>query len=470
MNDFETVIGLEVHAQLKTMTKLFSTSNNEFGDNPNSNVSIVDLGLPGVLPVLNMEAVRLAIIAGLSTDCKINKKSTFARKHYFYPDLPKGYQISQYDEPIASSGILNIKSGKSNKKIRINRIHMEEDAGKLIHDLSDDLSLVDLNRAGVPLIEIVTEPDLSNPEEAVSYLKRLRKILLFAGVSDCDMEKGNFRCDANISLRKKGDDELGVKTEIKNVNSFRFVQKALEYEIIRQKKILEKGHEVLQETRLFNSSTNKTYSMRSKEDAHDYRYFPDPDLQPLILDEKFIEDIKTNLGTSYDKKYLSMIDMGLKDDDVDILMSDLKLLEYFEKTILCINEPKMICNWIISELIKYLDNLKLQPEIFAELIKLIKDGSINNNSAKNILEKISLSNQNPIEVMESMNLKQESSEDSLNEIILKTIDDFPEEYMRIMEGEVKLLSFFMGQAMKLSKGKGNPKIINKLLKEKFKIN
>ncbi len=470
MNDFETVIGLEVHAQLKTMTKLFSTSNNEFGDNPNSNVSIVDLGLPGVLPVLNMEAVRLAIIAGLSTDCKINKKSTFARKHYFYPDLPKGYQISQYDEPIASSGILNIKSGSSNKKIRINRIHMEEDAGKLIHDLSDDLSLVDLNRAGVPLIEIVTEPDLSNPEEAVSYLKRLRKILLFAGVSDCDMEKGNFRCDANISLRKKGDDELGVKTEIKNVNSFRFVQKALEYEIIRQKRILEKGDEVLQETRLFNSSTNKTYSMRSKEDAHDYRYFPDPDLQPLILDEKFIENIKTNLGTSYDKKYLSMINMGLKDDDVDILMSDLKLLEYFEKTILCINEPKMVCNWIISELIKYLDNLKLQPEIFAELIKLIKDGSINNNSAKNILEKISLSNQNPIEVVESMNLKQESSEDSLNQIILKTIDDFPEEYKRIMEGELKLLSFFMGQAMKLSNGKGNPKIINKLLKEKFKIN
>ena len=323
MNDFETVIGLEVHAQLKTMTKLFSTSNNEFGDNPNSNVSIVDLGLPGVLPVLNMEAVRLAIIAGLSTDCKINKKSTFARKHYFYPDLPKGYQISQYDEPIASSGILNIKSGNSNKKIRINRIHMEEDAGKLIHDLSDDLSLVDLNRAGVPLIEIVTEPDLSNPEEAVSYLKRLRKILLFAGVSDCDMEKGNFRCDANISLRKKGDAELGVKTEIKNVNSFRFVQKALEYEIIRQKKILEKGDEVLQETRLFNSSTNKTYSMRSKEDAHDYRYFPDPDLQPLILDEKFIKDIKTNLGTSYDKKYLSMIDMGLKDDDVDIDWDDI---------------------------------------------------------------------------------------------------------------------------------------------------
>lgn len=470
MNDFETVIGLEVHAQLKTKTKLFSTSNNEFGDNPNSNVSIVDLGLPGVLPVLNMEAVRLAIIAGLSTDCEINKKSTFARKHYFYPDLPKGYQISQYDEPIASSGILKIKSGNSFKKIRINRIHMEEDAGKLIHDLSDDSSLVDLNRAGVPLIEIVTEPDLSNPEEAVSYLKRLRKILLFAGVSDCDMEKGNFRCDANISLRKKGDVELGVKTEIKNVNSFRFVQKALEYEILRQKKILEKGAEVLQETRLFNSSTNKTYSMRSKEDAHDYRYFPDPDLQPLVLKEVFIEDIKTNLGVSYDKKYLSMIDMGLKDDDVEILMSDPRILEYFEKTILSINEPKLVCNWIISELIKYFDNLKLEPMIFAELIKLIKDGSINNNSAKNILEKISLSNQNPNEIVESMNLKQESSEDSLNEIILKTIDKFPEEYKRIMEGEVKLLGFFVGQAMKLSKGKGNPKIINKLLKEKFKIN
>ena len=343
---------------------------------------------------------------------------------------------------------------------------MEEDAGKLIHDLSDDSSLVDLNRAGVPLIEIVTEPDLSNPEEAVSYLKRLRKILLFAGVSDCDMEKGNFRCDANISLRKKGDVELGVKTEIKNVNSFRFVQKALEYEILRQKKILEKGAEVLQETRLFNSSTNKTYSMRSKEDAHDYRYFPDPDLQPLVLKEVFIEDIKTNLGVSYDKKYLSMIDMGLKDDDVEILMSDPRILEYFEKTILSINEPKLVCNWIISELIKYFDNLKLQPMIFAELIKLIKDGSINNNSAKNILEKISLSNQNPNEIVESMNLKQESSEDSLNEIIVKTIDKFPEEYKRIMEGEVKLLGFFVGQAMKLSEGKGNPKIINKLFERK----
>ena len=468
--NFETVIGLEVHAQLKTKTKLFSTSNNEFGDDPNSNVSIVDLGLPGVLPVLNNEAVRLAIIAGMSTNCSINEKSTFARKHYFYPDLPKGYQISQYDEPIASNGTLEIKFNDGSKIIRINRIHMEEDAGKLIHDISENSSLVDLNRAGVPLIEIVTEPDISHPEEAIEYLKRLRKILIFAGVSDCDMEKGNFRCDANISLRPIGEKELGVKTEIKNVNSFKFVQKALEYEIVRQSKILEKGEEIIQETRLFNSSNNKTYSMRTKEDAHDYRYFPDPDLQPLILEKSYIQSLREDIGQSYDDKTKYLISIGLTEDDADILLSNSKLIDYFDKTIEILNQPKLVCNWIISELIKYVENLSLEPKNFAKLLELVKDGTINNNSAKDILLKISKTNQSPEDTVEDMGLKQENSEELLNEIIDQVINSFPDESKRINDGEEKLLSFFMGQAMKLSKGKGNPKIINRLLKKKFNIN
>ena len=300
---FEAVIGLEVHSQLKTKTKLFSPSNNDFGEDPNANVSVVDLGLPGALPVINDKAVDLAILASMSTDCTINKKSTFARKHYFYPDLPKGYQISQYDEPLASDGVIVIPDMQgNNKKIRINRIHMEEDAGKLIHDISDNYSMVDLNRAGVPLIEIVSEPDLSSADEAVSYLKKLRNILIYADVSDCNMEEGNFRCDANISIREVGEKKLGVKAEIKNINSFKFVKKAIEYEIERQSKIISNGDKVIQETRLFNSTSNKTFSMRSKEDAHDYRYFPDPDLKPLILTDERINKLRDKSLQSYNKK------------------------------------------------------------------------------------------------------------------------------------------------------------------------
>ena len=466
---YETVIGLEVHAQLKTNTKLFSTSNNEFGDEPNSNVSVVDLGLPGVLPVLNTEAVRLAIIAGINTKCKINKKSTFARKHYFYPDLPKGYQISQYDEPIASNGLLVVNVGGHEKEIRINRIHMEEDAGKLIHDLSDEYSLVDLNRAGVPLIEIVTEPDISSSEEAVEYLKKLRKILVFAGVSDCDMEKGNFRCDANISIRPIGQKELGVKTEIKNVNSFRYVQKAIEYEIIRQSNILDKGDEVVQETRLFNAGTNKTYSMRSKEDAHDYRYFPDPDLKPLIIADEELERISADLNESYEEKVSSYISLGLNNDDVEILLSESVLFNFFDKSLELLNEPKLISNWIITELIKYKNDVKLDPNNFVELLKMVKAGSINNNSAKEVLSKIVKTNESPEKFVKDMGLTQESSEDYLISIIDEVIQANPSEYQRIKDGEEKLLAFFVGQTMKLTKGKGNPQIINKILKEKFNL-
>ena len=470
---YEAVIGLEVHSQLKTKTKLFSSSNNNFGENPNTNVSVVDLGLPGVLPVINNKAVDLAILAALSTDCKINKKSTFARKHYFYPDLPKGYQISQYDEPLASDGIISIEDNDGNiKKIRINRIHMEEDAGKLIHDISDDFSMVDLNRAGVPLIEIVSEPDISSADEAVSYLKKLRNILIYADVSDCNMEEGNFRCDANISVRMKGDKELGVKAEIKNINSFKFVKKAIEYEIKRQINVLEKGERVIQETRLFNSNSNKTFSMRSKEDAHDYRYFPDPDLKPLILTEERINSLKSSTYDSYNEKMIIYTEKYMiTKDDCEILLSNKSLSKFFDETISFIKDPKFVCKWIVTEVIKYiaLDNFSLEPKNFAKFLETLKEGKINNNSGKELIEKLSSSNEDVNALIDSMDLKQESSENLLDEVIVKVLDNNPDETNRLHNGEIKLVSFFMGQVMKETKGKANPGVISKLIKRKFNI-
>ena len=471
---YEAVIGLEVHSQLKTKTKLFSASNNDFGEDPNANVSVVDLGLPGVLPVINDKAVDLAILAGLSIDCRINMKSTFARKHYFYPDLPKGYQISQYDEPLASDGTLLIEDNKGKDKIiRINRIHMEEDAGKLIHDISDNFSMVDLNRAGVPLIEIVTEPDISNADEAVSYLKKLRNILIYADVSDCNMEEGNFRCDANISIRRVGDPELGVKAEIKNINSFKFVKKAIEYEINRQTKLLENGEEVIQETRLFNASSNKTFSMRSKEDAHDYRYFPDPDLKPLVLTEERIDLLKNSCFESYNEKMSIYINKyNISKNDSETLLSNKLLSKFFDDTLIYLNEPKLVCKWTISEIIKYISSsdFSLDPENFAKFLLTLKDGKINNNSGKELIEKLSISNEDVDTLIDSLDLKQESSEDLLNEVIDKVIDSNPDEKNRLLDGELKLVSFFMGQVMKETKGKANPGVINGLIKKKFNIN
>ena len=470
---FEAVIGLEVHSQIKTNTKLFSSSNIDYGCDPNSNVSEVDLGLPGTLPVINSRAVDLAILAGVSTNCRINKKSTFARKHYFYPDLPKGYQISQYDEPLATKGYLDITTSDAMKKtIRINRVHMEEDAGKLIHDLSNDYSMIDLNRAGVPLIEIVTEPDISSPEEAVKYLKKLRNILIFAGISDCNMEQGNFRCDVNVSVRRVGTEKLGTKTEIKNVNSFRFVQKAIEYEINRQVQLIEKGKKVIQETRLFNSKSNKTYSMRSKEDAHDYRYFPDPDLQPLILSQERIDKIINSIPESFEDKISNYLNkFQLSRDDVDILISDKILCDFFDSTLEYVNEPKVVCNWILSEIIRYIkqDNFKLKEENFAKLIRAIVTGKINNNSAKEILSKVIETNENVDTLINDLGLQQESSEAFLSQIIDNVIQDNRKEYDRILNGETKLMTFFVGQVMKETKGKGNPQIINQILKERFRI-
>jgi len=470
---FEAVIGLEVHSQLKTKTKLFSSSNNDFGEDPNRNVSVVDLGLPGALPVLNDKAVDLAILASLSTDCHINVRSTFARKHYFYPDLPKGYQISQYDEPLASNGTLVIPDSKGiDKSIRINRIHMEEDAGKLIHDISDSSSMVDLNRAGVPLIEIVSEPDLSSADEAVSYLKKLRNILIYAGVSDCNMEEGNFRCDANISIRKIGDVELGVKAEIKNINSFKFVKKAIDYEILRQTKLLTNGENVVQETRLYNSSSNKTFSMRSKEDAHDYRYFPDPDLKPLILTQERIDALKSSSLESYNEKMNIYINQyKLSKDDSEVLLSNKSLAKFFDKTLDFIKDSKITSKWTITEIIKYigLDTFNLKEENFAKFLQAVKEGKINNNSGKELLENLVVSNEDVDVLIDSLDLKQESSEDLLNEVIDKVLENNPDEKKRLLDGELKLLSFFMGQVMRETKGKGNPTVVGDIIRKRFNL-
>ena len=472
---FEAVIGLEVHSQLKTKTKLFSSSNNEFGEDPNANVSVVDLGLPGALPVINDKAVDLAILAGLSTDCKINKKSTFARKHYFYPDLPKGYQISQYDEQLASDGVIIIPDIQGiDKKIRINRIHMEEDAGKLIHDISDSYSMVDLNRAGVPLIEIVSEPDISSADEAVSYLKKLRSILIYANVSDCNMEEGNFRCDANISIRQVGEKELGVKAEIKNINSFKFVKKAIEYEIERQSKILGKGDKVVQETRLFNSNLNKTFSMRSKEDAHDYRYFPDPDLLPLEFSNDYVESIKKEIPELPDQKKSRFIEkFNLSPYEANILVSDLDTSKYFE-AVTENSDVKLSSNWITGELFALLNEKNLEitespisSKNLAKLINLIKKGTISGKIAKTIFELMSDGDKDPEKIVEEKGLKQQSDPKELEKIIDKIISENPKNVELYKSGKDKLFGFFVGQVMKSSGGKANPQLVNEILKKKL---
>ena len=349
---------------------------------------------------------------------------------------------------------------------------MEEDAGKLIHDISDNYSMVDLNRAGVPLIEIVSEPDLSSADEAVSYLKKLRNILIYADVSDCNMEEGNFRCDANISIREVGEKKLGVKAEIKNINSFKFVKKAIEYEIERQSKIISNGDKVIQETRLFNSTSNKTFSMRSKEDAHDYRYFPDPDLKPLILTDERINKLRDKSLQSYNKKIeLYINEFKLSKDDSEVLLSSKKLSKYFDDTMNQLSEPKLASKWIITEIIKYieLDNYALDVDNFVKFLYVMKDGKINNNSGKELLEKLAVSNGDVNELIESMDLIQESSEDLLSDIVDKVLNDNPDENKRLLDGEVKLVSFFMGQVMKQTKGKGNPGVINNLIKKKFNL-
>lgn len=472
--DFEAVIGLEVHVQLATNSKIFCSCSTKFGSQPNSNVCPVCLGMPGVLPVLNKKVVEYTTKAGLALNCRINKKNIFARKNYFYPDLPKGYQISQYELPICEHGHIDININGQEKRIGITRIHMEEDAGKSIHgeNLGDSSSsFIDLNRTGVPLMEIVSEPDMRNEEEAKEYLQKLKSILEYIEVSDCNMEEGSLRCDANISVRPVGQKEFGTKTEIKNMNSFKNVQKAIEYEIKRQIKVIKEGGKIIQETRLWDPEKNVTISMRSKEEAHDYRYFPDPDLVPLVLDDEFIENIRKTLPILPDElKEKFVKEYGLPEYDASVLTSVKSYATYFEKTVSIVNSPKKVSNWIMSELLRVVNDkgcdifdAGLSPENLAEIIKLIDDGKISGKIAKDVFEEVIETGKKPSVIIEEKGLIQISDDNELESIIIKIIKNSPKEAERFKNGEQKLMGFFVGQVMKETKGKANPKLVNEII-------
>lgn len=472
MTKFETVIGLEIHAQLLTKTKLFCSCSTKFGNPPNSNICPICLGHPGVLPVLNKKVVEFAIMMGLAVNCDIREFSTFARKNYFYPDLPKGYQISQYDEPICENGFVFVNSESGEKKIRILRIHIEEDAGKSIHDQGFG-TLVDVNRCGVPLIEIVTEPDINSPNEAFQYLNKIKQIVTYLGICDGNMEEGSLRCDANISIRPKGETILGTKTEIKNMNSFRNVERALAYEIERQIDLVENGGKVVQQTLLWNADKNEAYPMRSKEEAHDYRYFPDPDLVKLHVNEKWKNDIKNILPELPEAKLNRFInDYNLPRYDAEVLTSSRELANYFENVTKGTNDYKSASNWTMGEILKLTNELnispmelKLTPQKTARLIVLINQNIISNKTARDIVPDLINSDKTPDEIIKEKNLIQISDDKFIVEIVNKVIDENPGEVEEYNKGKEKLIGFFVGKIMQLSKGKANPQIVNKILKD-----
>lgn len=472
--EFEAVIGLEVHAQLLTQTKIFCSCSTKFGSEPNSQVCPVCLGMPGVLPVLNKKSLQYAVMAGIATNCNINKISRFSRKNYYYPDLPKGYQISQYEEPLCSNGHINIEINGDIKRINITRIHLEEDAGKLIHEDSLYSSHVDLNRAGVPLIEIVSEPEMSSADEAVSYMKKLRSILMYIGVCDGNMEEGSLRCDANVSVRPKGNTVLGTKTEIKNVNSFRYVQKAIEYEIERQISVIESGGEIIQETRLFDSSSGITFSMRSKEEAHDYRYFPEPDLLPVVVDAQLLKELEESLPELPDTRYARfMTDYQLPGPAAMILTSSRQLADYFEQCLNHLHNPRLVSNWIINEVMREIgdsieiENFGINPEELSSLLKLVEDEKISGKMAKDVFTEMLQSGLNATEIVKMKGLEQISDTGEIDNLIDELIQKHKNEVERYREGDEKLLGFFVGQIMKLTKGKANPRLVNDLLKDKL---
>ncbi|MGB9710277.1 MAG: Asp-tRNA(Asn)/Glu-tRNA(Gln) amidotransferase subunit GatB [Thermodesulfovibrio sp.] len=467
---YEAVIGLEVHAQLLTESKIFCGCSTKFGAEPNTQVCPVCLGMPGVLPVLNKKAVEYTIKTGLAMNCRIASYSRFARKNYFYPDLPKGYQISQYELPLCEDGYLEIIVDGEKRKIRIKRIHLEEDAGKNIHDPSG-YSFVDFNRTGVPLMEIVSEPDIRSPKEAALYMKKLRAILRYLGVCDGNLEQGSLRCDANVSVRPSGSSEFGVKTEIKNINSFKFVEKALEYEIKRQIKLLSMGEKIIQETRLWDAQTGTTQSMRSKEEAHDYRYFPEPDLVPLIVSEEWIEAIKKQMPELPDQKFERFVkEYGLPQYDAEILTEEKALAEWFEEAVNSGGNPKEVANWIMVELLRLLNEdgkditeCSLTPSKLVELLALIEKGIINRNTAKDVFEEIYKTGKSAETIVKEKGLTQISDSSVIIETIREVMAKNPKEVERFRAGEEKLIGFFVGQVMKLTKGKANPKLVNELI-------
>ena len=468
---FEPVIGLEVHAQLLTDTKIFCSCKNAYGAPPNSLTCPVCLGMPGTLPVLNRKAVEYAIKMGLATDCSITTFSRFARKNYFYPDLPKGYQISQYDEPLCRNGKLKIQVNGVEKNIGITRIHLEEDAGKSIHGF--DNTLVDFNRCGVALIEIVSEPDLRSPEEAYDYLIKLKQILEYLEICDCNMEEGSLRCDANISLRPIGEEKFGTKTEMKNMNSFRGVERALRFEIERQKAILEKGENIIQQTMLWDEAKGEARPMRSKEESHDYRYFPEPDLVPLEVDENWKTKILNDLPELPDQKYFRFLNKyNLRHYDAAILTSDKYLAEYFERVNDLINDPQLVSKWIQGEVLRTLSQknltskqIPLAAENLGELLNLIKAGTISANIAKEVFDKMVENNESAKIIVEREKLIQVSDDSELEQIIQTVISENPNEVERYRRGAKNLFAFFMGQVMKKTKGKANPSVANNLLRK-----
>lgn len=472
---WETVIGLEVHIQLATKSKLFSGAPTTFGAAPNSQACIIDLGMPGVLPVLNKEAVAMACKFGVAINADICKESVFARKNYFYPDLPKGYQISQHDKPIVGKGKLEIKLDEDfTKTINITRAHLEEDAGKSLHNVIGSNSGVDLNRAGVPLLEIVSEPEISNAKEAIAYLKTLHTLVRYLEISDANMQEGSFRCDANVSVRKKGDPKLGTRTEIKNLNSFKFIEKAINYEIDRHIYILESGNSIKQETRLYDSDKNETRGMRSKEEATDYRYFPDPDLLPVAISDEFINNIAKNLPELPSQKLARFQEQyNLNQYDSQVLTADKNLASYFENAVKIIpNAAKKVANWVMVELLALLnkDNLDIKHSPIdstqlGTLVAKIEDKTISGKIAKDIFEKLWKHKDSTVEeIIEKQGLKQLTDPKEIETLIKQVLDSNPKQLEQYKNGQDKLFGFFVGQVMKASKGKANPGQVNQILK------
>jgi aspartyl-tRNA(Asn)/glutamyl-tRNA(Gln) amidotransferase subunit B len=471
--EYEPVIGLEVHAQLLTDTKIFCNCSAKFGAAPNSHTCPICLGMPGVLPVLNGKVVDYAMKMSLATHCRINGACNFARKNYFYPDLPKGYQISQYSQPLAEQGWVAIEMNGGRKRIGITRIHMEEDAGKLMHDEHSPVSYVDLNRTGVPLIEIVSEPDIRSPEEAAAYLKALHEILVYLEICDGNMEEGSFRCDANVSLRPAGEAALGTRTELKNMNSFRNVQRALEYEIKRQQYLLESGGKVVQETRLWDDGQAVTHSMRGKEEAHDYRYFPDPDLVPIVIEESWIAAIKKTMPElPVEKRERFIREYQLSVYDAGVLTSGRAIADYYEETARLSGKPKIAANWIMGDLLRFLNedkrdikDIQIFPASLAEMITTIEAGTISGKMAKEVFEEMYKSGKSPQVIIKEKGMVQINDTGTIAGVIAEVIAANPGQLAQYRSGKDKLFGFFVGQVMKATQGKANPQIINDLLKQ-----
>lgn len=473
--EYEPVIGLEVHAQLSTYTKIFCGCSTGFGDVPNSNTCPICIGLPGVLPVLNRKVVEYAVKMAIATHCRINSFSEFARKNYFYPDLPKGYQISQYAYPIAEHGYVDIELESGKKRIGITRIHMEEDAGKLVHDEEQPFSYVDFNRSGVPLIEIVSEPDMRSAEEGAAYLRRLHEILVYLNICEGNMEEGNFRCDANVSIRPRGAGQFGTRTELKNMNSFRNVQHALEYEIERQARILESGGSVVQETRLWDDRHGVTHSMRGKEEAHDYRYFPDPDLVSLSLSDEWIAELKASLPElPLEKRERFVREYEIPPYDAAVLTANRALADFYEEVAGLTGKPKIASNWVMGDFLRWLNEEKrlvaespVGPRSLAGLINAIEEGTISGKIAKDIFEEMWKTGKTPQDIIEEKGLEQITDAEAIEKVIDEVLKANQKQYAQFKAGKEALFGYFVGQTMKATGGKANPGIVNDILKRKL---